>query len=227
MIYFIQSENGGLIKIGYTYKSAKSRLSQLQTGSPDKLIILKTEEGDEHYERELHTRFKDLRQHGEWFRPGMELISHIVKRADVPNAERLKIYARSYANALWSHFPAGDDEGLTDVLYLYAEYVSRHCAECWKFLSERGVTKIEWKHCQYFFAIAWPIWKPWMELSDFVLTRLIDSGAVTSAQLSKALKEMSVNRRPIIRDAVLSKSDVQNSTHFRLQRLVQNEGGNQ
>ena len=77
--YFIQPENGGLIKIGKA-KNLKDRLAMLQTGSAAPLVCLGYLEGDR--ESEMHRRFARLRLFGEWFRPGQELVEFILKEAN-------------------------------------------------------------------------------------------------------------------------------------------------
>lgn len=70
MIYFIQDDVSFLIKIGFTSQDdAGSRLAQLQTGSPAKLMLLCAIDGDRDIEGALHRKFQHARTHGEWFRP--------------------------------------------------------------------------------------------------------------------------------------------------------------
>lgn len=64
-IYFIRS--GRLVKIGYTAKNPDARMRKLQIGSPTKLTLLGSIEGDNVIERQLHWRFKSQHSHGEWF----------------------------------------------------------------------------------------------------------------------------------------------------------------
>lgn len=64
-IYFIRS--GNLVKIGYTAGNPEVRLKKLQIGSPTKLTLAGTIEGDNVIERQLHWRFKSQHSHGEWF----------------------------------------------------------------------------------------------------------------------------------------------------------------
>lgn len=75
-VYFIQSEQGGPIKIGSTTDTRK-RLRELQTGSPTRLMLIGLVEGSEDYERELHRKFFHLRLEGEWFLNGPELIDFV------------------------------------------------------------------------------------------------------------------------------------------------------
>lgn len=63
-VYFIRSEDK--VKIGTT-RNVGSRLSSLQTGSPDPLKLLCVIPGDRSKEKQLHERFASLRDSGEWF----------------------------------------------------------------------------------------------------------------------------------------------------------------
>lgn len=76
VIYFIQSENGGPIKIGYADDLAK-RLVSLQTSRPDKLVVVASFVGTIAHEKELHARFSHVREMGEWFTPVPELMDLI------------------------------------------------------------------------------------------------------------------------------------------------------
>jgi hypothetical protein len=67
-VYFIHSKEARCLKIGISNNPEK-RLQALQTGSPHKLEILKTQETNDarKLERELHETFADFRLNGEWF----------------------------------------------------------------------------------------------------------------------------------------------------------------
>ncbi len=78
VIYFVQSEHGGPIKIGRTDDLAML-LVNLQGSRPDKLTILAAAHGTVEQERELHRRFAATREKGEWFAPTEELL-HIVRQ---------------------------------------------------------------------------------------------------------------------------------------------------
>lgn len=78
-IYFIQGETTKLIKIGLTAGRAEGRLFTLQTGSPDKLVLLKAVPAPAAMERMLHERFAAARRHGEWFEPTAELLAYIAE----------------------------------------------------------------------------------------------------------------------------------------------------
>lgn len=85
MIYFIQEESKrGLIKIGFTGLDIRLRLSQLQTSSPDRLILAGVMDGDKDKEVEIHTKFTNLNYRAEWFRPGDELLEFIKCNSSVP-----------------------------------------------------------------------------------------------------------------------------------------------
>lgn len=74
--YFVQGEQGGNIKIGVS-KDPDRRVRDMQTGSPERLVLLGTLGEDQ--EQELHARFTHLRQHGEWFSPAPELVSFLTR----------------------------------------------------------------------------------------------------------------------------------------------------
>lgn len=81
-VYFVQSEHGGEIKIGRADDVAR-RLAGLQTGRPDKLVLLAAAQGTLQQERELHERFAAFRVKGEWFSPApeiMELVRDVAAR---------------------------------------------------------------------------------------------------------------------------------------------------
>ncbi len=78
MIYFVQAEGVGNIKIGFTDSvDASDRLSTLQTGSPVPLRLLGTIPGTMDDEKDLHRRFASARVVGEWFKPVSELLALI------------------------------------------------------------------------------------------------------------------------------------------------------
>lgn len=72
LIYFVQGETGGPVKIGRTEGPHRlaSRLASVQTGNPDRVVIRRVVAGDHRVERALHALFADLRLRpdGEWFR---------------------------------------------------------------------------------------------------------------------------------------------------------------
>lgn len=85
MIYFIQDEAVGLIKIGYTgAEDADQRLRALQTGCPAGLTLLHTMPGSKEDERALHQRFAAARSQGEWFRPVPALLQFLLSQASPP-----------------------------------------------------------------------------------------------------------------------------------------------
>jgi hypothetical protein len=75
-IYFIQGEATKNIKIGFS-DDPKIRLKGHQTGSGEKLILLKTVKGCKADETEIHNKLRHFRIHGEWFKPERELLDFI------------------------------------------------------------------------------------------------------------------------------------------------------
>lgn len=67
MVYFIKQQNTDLYKIGHSADPVK-RLTQLQTGSPEKLLIVKTYPGGEELETHFHEKFLHLHVRGGWFK---------------------------------------------------------------------------------------------------------------------------------------------------------------
>jgi hypothetical protein len=81
LVYFIQAGTDGPIKIGRT-TNIRRRLTGIQTGSAQRLVVLGTMPGDEAAERALHSRFGFLRTVGEWFRSDATLMQYIEAHAD-------------------------------------------------------------------------------------------------------------------------------------------------
>lgn len=77
VVYFIQAQGVGLIKIGFTARNPRVRLASLRTGSPVPLVPLGFVTGLQNEEGELHTRFIASRAHGEWFHPTPDLLAFI------------------------------------------------------------------------------------------------------------------------------------------------------
>jgi hypothetical protein len=75
-VYFIQDSGSGLIKIGYS-TNVNSRLQAIQQGMPTEVKLLKYIHGDKELESELHERFSESRQRGEWFKPTNELLEFV------------------------------------------------------------------------------------------------------------------------------------------------------
>src|SRR5438067_407003 len=76
IVYFIQSKNGGPIKIGLSRRPVK-RLKSLQIGRHDELQIVAQAQGTLADERGLHSKFAKYRLQGEWFEPCEELMALI------------------------------------------------------------------------------------------------------------------------------------------------------
>lgn len=66
--YFVQAENGGLIKIGKT-TNPKKRINKMQGQCPIKLKYLYIIKND--FESILHEQFNEFKVHHEWYNPSM------------------------------------------------------------------------------------------------------------------------------------------------------------
>lgn len=84
MIYFIQNQITGRIKIGYS-KEPDCRIKNLQTGNDAELKVLFSIPGGYKEETELRKRFKHLHYRGEWYDCKAELAEYIesVKPSEV------------------------------------------------------------------------------------------------------------------------------------------------
>ena len=106
-VYFIEAETLGLIKIGFS-DHVRSRMRDLQTMSPDRLRVLwfipSTDAPS--LEREMHERFAHLRSHGEWFKPGGDLLDFLsglraaVAAAEAAERDRVELLEAAEGDAL-------------------------------------------------------------------------------------------------------------------------------
>lgn len=66
-VYFIQADENGPIKIGFTADDPQRRLNQLQTGNASALKLLGAINGTTARERQFHADLSEWRLQGEWF----------------------------------------------------------------------------------------------------------------------------------------------------------------
>jgi len=78
-VYFV--EGAGLIKIGVS-KDVEKRIASLKNGSPVPLTLLGYIQGSRALEAELHERFADIRDHGEWFQ-ATDVLRQYIAEADL------------------------------------------------------------------------------------------------------------------------------------------------
>lgn len=115
-IYFIQSEQGGPVKVGMAQNPAK-RLRELQTGNPFTLEVRRVVIAEPLEEGRIHRLFAAYRMSGEWFRahpvlaqmgdciPDRELADEQLQAPDGPSyrlhadarVERMEGWAREMA----------------------------------------------------------------------------------------------------------------------------------
>lgn len=123
-VYFMQSLEGGPIKIGVAV-DVEDRRRKLQTPGL-RLKLLATMPGSYPEERALHARFAAYRQHKEWFAPAPELLAFIAELGgDVPPAE-LPL-SPGYQGGVSKLAPFWTDERVTAALRVFvAEHGARH-----------------------------------------------------------------------------------------------------
>lgn len=98
-IYFIQAENGGLVKIGYT-ENLDKRFRIIQAHSPERMRIIGKIKGSRSTEEEIHSKFARDRRHGEWF----ELSERLMKLIEIHGYEGPEQFPEidlSSLNAAW------------------------------------------------------------------------------------------------------------------------------
>jgi len=90
-VYLMQNERGGPIKIGVA-KDVDRRNKTFDTANPYDVIVLgtykvKNQRAAYNLEHELHERFAHLRvrDNGEWFWPGFELLLYMLFTGIKPN----------------------------------------------------------------------------------------------------------------------------------------------
>ena len=102
MIYFLQAEAIGRIKIGYCRRgNLKKRLQALRGACPVPLHLLATISGSLRTEQRLHERFSEDRRHGEWFRPSHALLRFIYNQADAKPQKRQERRLRRHVAHEW------------------------------------------------------------------------------------------------------------------------------
>lgn len=73
MLYFILNPRRDAVKIGFS-DAVRKRMGQLQSASPDVLLLLGICPGGTSEERAVHVRLGHIRLRGEWFRCTKELL---------------------------------------------------------------------------------------------------------------------------------------------------------
>lgn len=76
-VYFIQADQDGPIKIGFTSDKPEKRLSQLQTGNASALKLLGAINAPASRERQFHAELSEWRLQGEWFAPHPTVLAAI------------------------------------------------------------------------------------------------------------------------------------------------------
>lgn len=85
MIYFIQCDHSGPVKIGKS-TNPQNRLKSLQCACPYKLHLIKILHGDS--DIYVHKLLKDYRRTGEWFEPHPDVLSFNQKDLDKKQTKR-------------------------------------------------------------------------------------------------------------------------------------------
>lgn len=84
-VYFVQSGEGGPIKIGWSQDTTR-RVAELQTANAHKLVLLGMVPGTMEDEAAMHVHFGHLRMEAEWFQNAPEIHAFIVENGSTPIA---------------------------------------------------------------------------------------------------------------------------------------------
>ena len=83
-VYFIQADENGPIKIGFTTDEPRKRLAQLQIGNPHELKLLGAIKGSTAIERQFHADLAEWRLQGEWFSPHETVLAAVKGALEAP-----------------------------------------------------------------------------------------------------------------------------------------------
>jgi len=118
MIYFIQIEPGGPIKVGYTCeRTAKDRLNNLQASCPWKLVLRGVIEGDLTEEQRILSHLLAHRMRGEWFAPHpfvVDMVNQLLGDASCVVAGSAAVPTAAISPT--PHFPDDDLNAMIDHL---------------------------------------------------------------------------------------------------------------
>jgi len=85
MIYVIKEKDTENYKIGYTGKTARSRMAELQVANPTKLVYVTSFPGDMRHEKVIHKIFLCRHIRGEWFRLSRSDLETLLDKAWLEN----------------------------------------------------------------------------------------------------------------------------------------------
>ena len=91
IVYFIQRESDGMIKIGLT-SQLSVRMYKLRAHHGD-ISVLGVVDGGYLNERRLHEEFSEDNLHGEWFHPSERLLLYIDENTREPQDDKIQITA--------------------------------------------------------------------------------------------------------------------------------------
>lgn len=83
-VYFIQADESGPIKIGFTADDPRRRLASLQTGNPAALRLLGAIKGTFADERRFHSDLAEWRLQGEWFQSHPTVLAMVQEALSSP-----------------------------------------------------------------------------------------------------------------------------------------------
>lgn len=97
-VYFLRAEGVPVIKIGFSTEP-ETRVSDLMTGSPVPLTIIKQVRASYKMEQTLLALFEEYRSHGEWFHAVPALIGFIDRLAHKEKFCLVKLFVDACSSA--------------------------------------------------------------------------------------------------------------------------------
>ena len=116
-VYFLLAPHSLCVKIGFTTHRPQHRVTSLQSGSPEPLMLLGSVAGEIWLERGLHKRFKDLHVRGEWFALKPDLRDWLLTWID-EDGQRLLYGVPDFDYDKWNCNPEFEADGILEISYL-------------------------------------------------------------------------------------------------------------
>lgn len=135
MIYFIGNKQYDWVKIGVS-NDPEGRLGDIRVGCPVELVMFRIESGGQSIERRLHTKFKEQRIRGEWFKlsgPVQEYIDNAIELTRYERTETAELIV-DYADVVITLYKDGNSTSqisreLNIPRYIVAKIIKKYNAD--------------------------------------------------------------------------------------------------
>ena len=143
MIYLIKKQNSDFVKIGYS-SCVKTRLQQLQTSSPEILILVSTKKGNLNDEKKIHKQLKNFCVLNEWYNY-QDIKSFVNKYFKIESlADETKLNYRTTEGLKWISMFKGQELQML-MLLTHFENINTHIVSLSPLIREeiRSILKIK------------------------------------------------------------------------------------